>query len=309
MKVAKSRKDSLKESRPHILLRVRYRLEYRLVKILAKFMNFIPNAALHAMSKSVATFLYYVMRRRREIALNNLKIAYGKIKTKRELNTIAKKSFQNVALSVVELFTIRKFTKLAPSRITFKGCEYLEKAFKKMNGVILVISHLGSWEYLGFLPFLRKYPCSVIAKPLKNPYLYSWVHELRESTGLININKKESVKRILRELKQNHLVAILIDQWAGDGGITSTFFGLKTSTTSIPARLAKRTGAALIPAYCLRKPGETYEIQIHPPVNMCGNQQNWEFRTTKELDRQLEAQIKLYPEQWTWGHRRWKAIK
>ena len=100
-------------------------------------------------------------------------------------------------------------------------------------------------------------------------------------------------------------VAIVIDQWAGREGVWVDFFGRATSTTSLPVRLAKKTGCALIPIYCLRKEIGRYEIQLLPAVPV-SDDADWEIRTTKRLNEILESQIRQYPEQWSWSHRRWK---
>ena len=110
----------------------------------------------------------------------------------------------------------------------------------------------------------------------------------------------------LSELRNNHGVAIVIDQWAGTEGLWIDFFGTATSTTSLPARLAKKTGCALVPIYCLRKAIGQYEIHMLPAVPV-PDDPDWEIRTTKRLNELLESQIRRYPEQWSWSHKRWKS--
>jgi len=249
---------------------------------------------------------YFVMIKRKKIALENISRVYGESLSRNEKKRIIQRSFENVALSIVELFTIPKFLKSASTRFHFKGVENLDAAFKKGKGAIWVISHLGSWEYLAFLPYIRNYSCSVVVKPLKNPYVNQELNRFRKMTALNPITKKNAVKEILYELKKNHLVSILIDQWAGDQGMWTTFFGQKTSTTSIPVRIAKKTGCALIPAYCIRRSAGQYEIEVKPEVSLKGDSETWEVETTQELNRLLEKEIRKYPEQWMWGHRRWK---
>ncbi len=135
---------------------------------------------------------------------------------------------------------------------------------------------------------------------------------LRSFAGAINFLPIAASSRIASvigdELRANHLVAILIDQWAGDEGLRGRFFGEETSTTSIPVRLSMKTGCALIPAYCIRTGSGRYKISIMPEVAIQGETENdWEAQTTDALNRLLEEQILRYPEQWIWTHRRWKG--
>jgi Kdo2-lipid IVA lauroyltransferase/acyltransferase len=92
-------------------------------------------------------------------------------------------------------------------------------------------------------------------------------------------------------------------------GIWLDFFGTPTSTTSIPVRLARQTGAAIIPGYCIRvKPGH-FQIKIQPEVAVNAHDTQSEENVTAKLNRLLEQEIRRHPEQWTWGHQRWKPIE
>ncbi len=283
-----------------------YLLEYILTRTVIFVANLIPLSISYWIGKRLGDLSYYLMGKRRKVALSNISKAYGDSLTPDQKRKIARRSFENVALSIVELFTIPKFLKSASKRFRFKGIENMEAAFAKGKGVIWVISHLGSWEYLAFLPYLKHYSCSVVVKALKNPYVNQELIRFRKMTLNNPIAKKNAAKEILYELKKNHLVSILIDQWAGGEGAWTTFFGQATSTTSIPVRIAKKTGCALIPAYCIRKSPGQYEFDVKPAVPLRGDGETWEAETTQELNRLLEEEIRKYPEQWMWGHRRWK---
>jgi KDO2-lipid IV(A) lauroyltransferase len=129
---------------------------------------------------------------------------------------------------------------------------------------------------------------------------------MRRVMTVVPVGKDNSIRTILQELKRGHGVAILIDQWAGDEGLWIDFFNVGTSTTSIPARLAERTDCALVPAYCLRKEPGYYEIHLEEPIEWDTSRTDWENHITVKLNEALEKQIREHPEQWLWGHRRWK---
>ena len=132
------------------------------------------------------------------------------------------------------------------------------------------------------------------------------INSMRRVMTVNPISKDNSVRAIFQELKAGHGVAILVDQWAGNDGLWVDFFDTKTSTTSIPARLSEKTGCALVSAYCLRTNPGHYEIHIEKPVVHHMDQPGWEGTVTKDLNQVLERQILAHPEQWLWGHRRWK---
>jgi len=283
------------------------RLEYLAVRLVIGGINRTPISAASWIARAIGGLLYLAAPHRRRTAIANLTIAYGDTLSLPEKQKLARESFQNFATSLAEFFRISQLLRGAEQRFVFEGTEHLDRAFQKNHGVILVISHLGSWECLSFLPYLRGYPCSVVVREVRNPYLYRWIQRLRLVTRLNPIDRKDSVREVLSELKKNHLVAILIDQWAGHDGVWVDFFGKPTSTTSIPARLARKTGASLIPAYCLRTGCGRYKIRVLPAAPLDSDPDEQEKKTTLLLNRILEAEILKYPEQWIWGHERWKG--
>lgn len=280
--------------------------EYLLLKGFAAFLNALPIETATTIARAFAALYYYAVPKRRRATLENLEKAFPGPENQKKREQIALEAYRSVGTSLVEFFRIPAMLKEAPGRFEFEGTEILDAAFARGKGIIFAISHLGSWEYLAFLPYLRGYPCSVIVRETKNPYVFPVIQALREKTKLHPIHREQSAKEILKQLKQNRLVAILIDQWAGPNGIWTNFFGHPTSTTSVPARLAKRMGAAIVPGYCLRVAPGRYRIVIRPEVPIEGTEEDYERKTTDRLNRLLEDEILRNPGQWVWGHRRWK---
>ena len=283
-----------------------YWLQYLVVRFMALLARALPVEISHKVACGFGTLTYLILGKRRKVALENITRALGSSLPDRRKKEIARSAFQSAALSMMELFTVEKIKKEAASRFKLIGNEYLEEAFSKEQGVVLVISHLGSWEYLSFLPYFTKRPWSVVVKNIKNPYLDKAIDSMRRVMTVNPISKDNSVRAIFQELKAGHGVAILVDQWAGNDGIWIDFFDTKTSTTSIPARLSEKTGCVLVSAYCLRTAPGHYEIHIEKPVVHNLDRPGWESTVTQDLNEVLERQILGHPEQWLWGHRRWK---
>lgn len=281
-------------------------IEYLLLRGFAGAINFLPIRVSTWLARLTGEIIYYIHPKRRRVVFSNLDIAFGNSLSTNEKKALAKETFCNLVTSLIEFFRIPSMLSEAAGRFTFEGTEHMDQAFHKGKGVIFAISHIGPWEYMAFLPFLKGYPCSVVVRPIKNPYIDRWIQSLREKTTLKPIDKAHSAKKILKLLKHNELVAILTDQWAGPEGMWIDFFGRKTSTTSIPARLAKRTQAAIIPGYCLRTSPGKYRIVIRPEI-LVPSEDHYEEKVTGELNHQLESEIHEHPSQWSWAHKRWKS--
>ncbi len=283
-------------------------LQYLLVKSLACAVNAFPPgfAACHA--HVLGDLFHFFLSKRQKTALENLAIAFPAMPLS-DRKQIVRATFRHLTASFIEFFRIPTVRENAPSYFEVEGTEYLDAAFKKGKGVVFAVSHLGSWEYLSFLFYLRDYPGSVIVREIKNPYLYRWIQSLRSQTRIKPIDRVHSAKGILKALKKNEMVAILIDQWAGHNGVWVDFFGQKTSTTSIPARLALKTGAVIVPGFCIRTSEGKYKITLKPEVPVDSSDPRNEINTTLRLNQLLEEEIKKYPGQLTWTHRRLKSYE
>ena len=102
---------------------------------------------------------------------------------------------------------------MAPRKI--KQSKWKRKSYRsihKKNGVIVIIPHLGSWEFFGKYTSLN-FPMTSMYQPPKLSNLDPLIKKGRESSGasLVPTNKT-GIKKILKALKSNELVAILPDQ-------------------------------------------------------------------------------------------------
>jgi len=280
---------------------------YQIARLISGCLTLMPLPATFWIARQVGSLCYLLMPFRRRIALDNIQAALKDTLSVKEQKKLARTSFQNISLSIVELFLIRKIRTNAEKLFRWKNKENFDAVFRQGHGVVLTVSHAGSWELLGILPYLTPYAVSVVVKLIRNTYLNERINELRREMRLVPIPKQGAARDVIRRLRNNECVGILIDQWAGAEGVWVEFFGRGTSTTTLPARLARKTGCQLMPAYCLREPGGFYTIQMDDPIVFPPEDDpDWEKKVTQSLSERLEAQIRKRPEQWIWTHRRWK---
>lgn len=300
-----------KQSEPGFFRDFAWRVSYGLMRLLSWFVNLFPAAGAECIARFLGRLLFFAMGSRRKVALQNLEIAFGKEKTADERRSIALAAFEHIAVSFMEVFRIEKILKQGVENIfTIKGKEHFDKALARGKGAVFVVSHIGSWEYLAFFFYLTGYRCSVVVKEVRNPYLFNWLNGMRGRMTLNVIRKNnphQALKSMLRELSDNHVLALLIDQWAGNDEPWIDFFGKPASTTTMPARIALKTGCALVPGACIRKAPGKYEITIFPEIEKEPSDDSQQL--TLRLNRQLEDQIRDYAGQWTWTHKRWKGRK
>ena len=189
--------------------------------------------------------------------------------------------------------------------IRYEGYEHFENALKRGKGVIFATAHLGNWELSAFAHALMSQPMSFVVRPLDNPLLDSLATRLRQMSGNVVIGRNGILRPILRALHANRAVGILADQnVALDEGVFVDFFGRKACVDSGLARLAARTGAAVIPGFAVWSQAEQrFILRFYPPLEITGD----EIQDTQSVQSALERAIRQYPDQWLWIHRRWKV--
>jgi Kdo2-lipid IVA lauroyltransferase/acyltransferase len=287
-------------------------LIYLLTRLIISFFRIIPRALGIALIKLLATCVYHLDFRHRHIAEVNMRIAFPKL-SDRERRRIACASFQNVAMNLLE---ISRLSKLAPSNIsslveydTKQDLENFLSAKAKGKGILYLTGHFSSWELLPAAHALHGHPLSFITRPLDNDPLERYLLTIRESTGNQVIYKKDSARKVLKNLKSGGTAGILMDQNTGlQEGIFVDFFGIPAATSTSVALFALRTNAPILPGYLTPMRRGRYTIKFLPPleVQRTGDMTRDLEINTRRLNEVIETIVREQPESWLWGHKRWK---
>ena len=147
-----------------------------------------------------------------------------------------------------------------------------------------------------------------IGKSYKNPFMNNFVRRLRGSTGLKTINQEGGVKKSIELLKQNQIIAMLIDEHAKKGAVWVNLFGRKAATSGLPATLALKYKTPVIPTFFYRKMGKALLTFDEPfPLLKTGDFHFDVIANTQQYMLRLEKELIKRPEDWTlWMHNRWR---
>ncbi len=114
---------------------------------------------------------------------------------------------------------------------------------------------------------------------------------------------------VLKALRKGGTVAFMNDQYAHPPmGVPVEFFGARVDTLAVVGALAKRTGAVVLPTYCLRGPDGVHVTRIERPLDVLADGDSPEA-TTQIVARHVEGWVREHPEQWLWIHRRFKNLR
>lgn len=281
--------------------------EFVLIVIISLPIAIAPYRFATKLGEILATIIFYLWKSRREIAINNIKIA--KLGEHKDAKRIAKLAFKNFGRYIAEIIKIYYgLGRDIIDNIEIRGIEHYYKAKSKNKGVIFITGHCGNWELMAIAFGLKVDNISVVVRKQNNPYLNRLIEKIRSKYGNKVIYKEGAIKRILYELNEKRNVGILMDQAVlKEEGYIIDFLGRPAWTTKMPALLARKTGAVVLPVF-INYEGKRHVINIYPEVEPS----NFEDRElaliddTKRYSVFIEDYIKRYPTEWLWIHRRWK---
>ena len=282
------------------------------VEVSSLIIGGMPEKRLYPFAKGMGYFLSLVFFKHKQTAFKGLKSAFGEEKTLLERRRIVNDCFVSMAKSIAELMYCIRRPAFTRKKFRITNPEVLDKALEQKKGVILVSAHFGNFPMILARLSLEGYKTSVIMRPLKE----GRVEEIFEAERarldietIYTIPRKTCVEGAIKNLRENRLLFIPLDQNFGTGGVYVDFFGRKAATATGPAVLARRTGAIILPCFVIRQKDNNHDIIFEPALNLEKGRDSQEAMalTIQKLTRIIEVYIRRYPEQWSWIHRRWKS--
>lgn len=293
--------------------------EYAAVYSLINISRIVPLKVVKIISNFIGDLLYFLVPRRRNIAIKNLRNAFKGEKTEKEIREIARQSCRSFIFTFLEIIKLR-FLLTKPDtvnslRSTGKNLDELFRKAKKIHdesgGCIFVTPHIGNWEVLPYVSSVVGIPLTVVVRPLDNVYLEKLIYANRADSGQVIIPKKNALFVLQKTLRQGKSIGMLPDQ-STMKGISVNFFGRKATTTPVPAILAITYKRPIVVIACCRKPDNyQYEGFVCEPIwpREYKSEKAEIFRLTEEMNLKMESIIRKYPEQYLWIHNRWKTYK
>jgi KDO2-lipid IV(A) lauroyltransferase len=284
---------------------IRNRTEYGAALMVLKTLEWAPLAVANSLAGIYARLLDLALPRLRRVAYRNLAMALPELGAARHKEIVdgVFRSIARVLVAFAKFPAIRRDT--VKQWIRCEGLEHVEAALRQGRGVLFATAHLGNWELSAYTYSLLSAPMDVVVRPLDNPLIDALVERRRGLSGNRTIGRQEYARAILKALAANRAVGILVDQNAtADAGVFVDFFGVKACAAVGFAKLAARSGAAVIPGFAIWEEAEKRcVLRFRPPVEITGDS----ARDTQAVQSELERAIREHPDQWLWIHRRWKT--
>jgi KDO2-lipid IV(A) lauroyltransferase len=190
--------------------------------------------------------------------------------------------------------------------VTIEGREHVEAALAAGKGVILLTAHFTTLEMGGRI-LARVAPVNFLYRPTKNEVLARFLSRCRCAHGG-NPIARDDIRALISALKRNECVWYAPDQcYRKKGAEMVPMFGIPAATNTLTSRLARMTGATVLPYFFERLPGsQGYHAVIHPPLENFPS--DCASADTARFNLMIEAQVRNVPEQYLWIHRRFKGL-
>lgn len=254
----------------------------------------------------------YANRERRAMIARHLQRVDPSLRGWR-LRRAVQESFDSYARYWLESFRLPNLSSAAIERgFDVDGYEHIVDGLAAGNGVIIMLPHLGGWEWAGRWIAEQGHQITVVVEKVEPPELFEWFVDLRSALGMCVVPLGPgAATAVMRALRDNHVVCLLADRDLQGGGPEVEFFGERTTLPAGPATLALRTGAPILPtAIYFTGRVDGHVAWVRPPIPV----DRREKRLRDDVDRitqlaaaELEILIRRAPSQWHMFQPNWPS--
>jgi len=288
---------------------VRYWLGAQILKVVLVVLPLFPLAFLERIARSMGSLAWCVMRRDRELALGNLRLAFPD-ESERERLFLSKKVARALIVNAFQIVWMMGHRLMMRELIEIEGLKHIENALKRGNGVILLGAHFGNFILQCLRLGSESFTFSTIVNLPKADRLSVIITERANEMGLNIIPRRQAwaaTRETLERLKNNEVVCVIADEEARKGGVFVDFFGHQVPTLKGPALMAIRSGAVVLPTFIHRLDGARQRIVIEPPVEIPrADAPDAVEMATAIMTKIIEDVVRKHPEEWSWITHRWR---
>jgi len=239
--------------------------------------------------------------------LTNLKNSFPD-RSEAEIKAISRKFYRYLCDLIMEsLKTITWNEQQARSRVTMKNVEMLDALHEQGKSIVIVMGHLGNWEWAGPGFSLNcKHQLYVVYRPLVNPYFEKVFSRSRTKFSTQIVAKSNTLRSMVANRKISSATALIADQAPHPINSASwiDFLNQDTAVFSGPEKIAKKLNYPVVYMQVERVKRGYYEV--HPTLLAEFPKETADLEITLAFNKILEEGIHKYPETWLWSHKRWK---
>lgn len=266
---------------------------------------YLPWAVKIFLGKYLGILTLLLAKQRRHITQVNVRLCFPELSPAAQ-KQLVKDIFIANGIGIFETATaLVRDTSFLKQRINFTGREHLQNALAQGKGAIILGVHFSCLDLGGALHG-QFFQVNTIYKPHKNPVFNRFIERGRSRYFVRQFSNKD-LKTLVRSIRRGHACWYSPDQDYGRKvSVFAPFFGIEAASITMTARIAKMTGAPVLPLRIHRNPDNyTYTLEYLPALTNFPSGD--EVADATKVNQAIEAMIRQCPEQYLWLHRRFKT--
>jgi KDO2-lipid IV(A) lauroyltransferase len=275
-------------------------LVYWLHLIGSFLLRFVPTPIAYGLANLFGPLIGFCWPGHYRRAWQNMARILGPAADPGEVSRRVRNVFRNYGLYLIDLLWLPQagFQEL-DRNFEIVGLDHIDEAMRRGNGLVLVTAHVGNWDVAGAVLAGKGYPVNVIVETLEPVRWNERVQAIREHVGMRAIPLENGAREMFGALRSNQILGVLIDRPLDNDGVPVRFFDATTRVPEGVARLALRTGAAVVAA-CTVRDGRGFVAHVSPPIEVerSGDRTRDMQELTQRVMDWLEGVIRQYPDQW-----------
>ncbi|MHB1007230.1 MAG: lysophospholipid acyltransferase family protein [Chloroflexota bacterium] len=283
-------------------------LSYWLIVSGSAVARFLPLRLSYAVASAIGDLVFYTWADKRRAAIANMRQVLGPPAEKRAVWVAARQSYRNYLKYTVDFL---RFPGLSPemikSKAVMEGRHHLDEALAAGKGVIFVSMHFGHFDMGAAYLALSGYPVNAVVDTFEPAKLNELIQRQRSDKGVKLVPIEVAGRAVLRVLRRNEILGLLVDRPMPGEGVRVDFFGAPIEVPAGAATLAIKTGARILPGYILRVANDAFQGVILPGIEFrpSGDLRSDVTALTQQMMHELERGIRAYPEQWYMFRHMW----
>ncbi len=264
-------------------------------------MGRLPLPILHFIGNTLGHAMFICARKTKTYSIDN--ITQSQLFSK-EIMSAVKQNFTAIGKAILETPYIWNCNSQQVGNLMQQvhGWECIESGLRANKGIIFLTPHMGCFEITS-LYYAHNHPITVLYRPPKKKWLMPFINTGRTRNNITLAEANTSgVRKLLQALKKGEAIGILPDQIPASGeGEWADFFGKPAYTMTLASKLAEKSGATVIMAFCERlDKGKGYILHLNKVDSIA---------TPLILNQAIETQIQQCPSQYYWNYHRYKVSR
>ncbi|MFB9150284.1 lysophospholipid acyltransferase family protein [Roseovarius ramblicola] len=226
-----------------------------------------------------------------------------------EIADLAGEVWANAGAVLAEFPHLARFRDPQGDRVEIAMDEQVLACRDAGQQMIFVAAHIANWEVVAATITRLGIPNCAMYAPLSNPWLDRRLRDYRRALGCGLISRDAGLRGFFKAFESGHSLSILTDRRI-EGGKEIPFFGETKATSTLPARLALRLGAPLVPVQAQRLPGARFRVSFHAPLrpgDPAAGQGDQAIDLTRQINGKFEEWIADRPGEWVCTSKIWSS--